>query len=171
MWSTVNVKLRLTLTSILSGMWLSLPSLNQDKKKLIVCIEQNLTYKSVDVSYCFSLRPSVQQVNEYAPSHSRLTRDLILVTDPRVCTLPRLPKGGVWRPKALKMFSEQIKALYRTVGHSDQDKSSVYLSNLFDPDGQISPAKLCSKIKKMAEDLIERPLNQSTDLFKQGCDR
>ncbi|KAI8461765.1 hypothetical protein BY996DRAFT_3658912 [Phakopsora pachyrhizi] len=118
--------------------------------------------------YIDEIWPSFEDLNKFAPSHSRITRDFIVIIDPRVSPLPRTPKGGVARAKALEMFENEIEAIYLNSGRGLSLNSSAI--KICDDQGRVSAEKTLSAIKTLIEETIGQSIKQEVDIFKHGCD-
>ncbi|OBZ74288.1 L-aminoadipate-semialdehyde dehydrogenase large subunit [Grifola frondosa] len=86
--------------------------------------------------------PSIEKANHYAPSHSRIFKEMIMVTNPTK-PLEYTAKGTPRRQVCIQAYNEEIDALYRRVAESSQTGH---------------------------EQGNEAPLLDDDDLFQQGCD-
>lgn len=117
--------------------------------------------------------PSIREANIFAPSHSRLTRDLVLVIDPRVNALPRTPKGQLARVKAIELFSDAIEALY---DHDNDhhplpvdDKLQSY-KHILDPSTNLVFDSVLATVREIVNTIMDSTPHPQQDLFNQGCD-
>ncbi|MBW0473423.1 hypothetical protein O181_013138 [Austropuccinia psidii MF-1] len=130
----------------------------------------------VDVSDCRAVQqyidsiwPSVERVNNFAPSHSRIPRNLILPIDPRITSLPTTPKGLVARAAALERFKREIKNLY------SQSETALALGSLhsqfnFENIGEIPVERVRAIIKSIVYEVSGRIINDNENFFEHGCD-
>ncbi|KAG0151602.1 hypothetical protein CROQUDRAFT_712790 [Cronartium quercuum f. sp. fusiforme G11] len=113
--------------------------------------------------------PSIREANIFAPSHSRLTRDLVLVIDPRVNALPRTPKGQLARVKAIELFSDAIEALYENDPLPVDDKLQSY-KHLLDPSRNLVLDSVLATVREIVNTIMDSTPHPQQDLFNQGCD-
>lgn len=111
--------------------------------------------------------PSIEAANKVASAHSRLTRNLILITDPRIQPLPKTSKFAVARKKTLQLLAEEIDSIYERISVEDHSASG---SSLLDSLGQISEASIYSSVEKILRDVMSREIKAEEDIFLQGCD-
>lgn len=57
-----------------------------------------------------SIRPVVEEANQLGPASAQIYKEMILVVDPKK-PLPRAAKGSVIRPRALKLYEDEINNL------------------------------------------------------------
>lgn len=110
-------------------------------------------------------RPEVVKANEFAPTHSRIFKELLLV-----CSADRpiqlTPKGTVRRKPTLDLYETEIEELYRRAEEASDTSVSI-------------PYKFTAEAtQQYIEALVKevmRPdggaLDVERDLFDQGCDR
>ena len=55
-------------------------------------------------------RNTIEKANEHAPAHSKIFKEMILVTDPDK-PLPRAAKGTIIRKQALAFYKDEIEQL------------------------------------------------------------
>ncbi|KAG0151603.1 hypothetical protein CROQUDRAFT_36660 [Cronartium quercuum f. sp. fusiforme G11] len=112
--------------------------------------------------------PSIEEANKFAPSHSRLTRDLIMVIDPRVTPLPKTSKGQIARVKTLEILAKQIEEIYsRDELAVDKILASM---NVRDGSGNVMRESVLAYIQRIVKITLESNPNTDQDLFSQGCD-
>ncbi|KAG0144881.1 hypothetical protein CROQUDRAFT_723775 [Cronartium quercuum f. sp. fusiforme G11] len=136
-----------------------------------VLIEPGDSY-TVDVTdreavgnYINLIWPSIEEVNRFAPTHSRLTRELILVIDPRVKPLPKTNKGQVARVKTLEMFSDEIEAIYV------RDQLSTESGNvIIDSNGEVVWERVLENVREIVKAISSLDLKDEEDFFVEGCD-
>ncbi|KAH9813208.1 hypothetical protein DFH28DRAFT_897152 [Melampsora americana] len=112
---------------------------------------------------------SIEEVNRFAPTHSRLTRELILITDPRITPLPKTTKGQVARVKTLELFSNQIEEIYSSQFNGsfkmDGDHHGLVAEN-----GVMKFENVLRCVKGIIEEVLNWKVDEDKDLFLQGCD-
>ncbi|KAH9825154.1 hypothetical protein DFH28DRAFT_942970 [Melampsora americana] len=126
----------------------------------------DVTNNEAVVAYIDLIWPSIIEANKFGPSHSRLTRDLIMIVDPRVTPLPRTPKGQISRYKALELFAEQIEAIYS----QDNTSPAMSLELTYDASGAVISKSVCECVQKIVNKSLTCDVNAEEDLFSQGCD-
>ena len=108
-------------------------------------------------------RASVEKMNAYAPAHSRIFKEMIIVNDPNK-PLEYTAKGTPRRQVSLASYTEEIDALYLRVEQSSQmdippprdwslEATTIYVRDLV------------KGVMKVAE------FKDDEDLFVEGCDR
>ncbi|EGO19943.1 hypothetical protein SERLADRAFT_418199 [Serpula lacrymans var. lacrymans S7.9] len=110
--------------------------------------------------------PTIEEANKGAPAFSRIFKEMILFAHPDK-SLPRAAKGSIMRKASLKLYEQEIKALYGLVevGASDSVTSIQYAPESWSFDavekwlGEVAQ-NLGSGTKVSLED----------DLFMQGFD-
>ena len=111
--------------------------------------------------------PSVEEANDFAPSHSRIFKEYILVVDR---PFPRTSKGTVQRQAALRDLEAEINAIYDEFDRMvttdwaqppiswDEEGIRAFVNRVID--GTVGSGR--EKGSKV---------NPERDLFSQGCDR
>ncbi|KAF7985842.1 hypothetical protein HWV62_526 [Athelia sp. TMB] len=106
---------------------------------------------------------AVEEANKSAPAFGRIFKGMILVTvDGK--PLPRVAKGTVARKAALKLYSDEIDALYETTEFSAQGADVVPPTAWTAEDVEIWLAAQAAGIN------FESSLDADIDLFSQGFD-
>ncbi|GBE89735.1 acetyl-CoA synthetase-like protein [Sparassis crispa] len=105
--------------------------------------------------------PTVEQVNEYAPSHSRVFKEMIIVTNPSK-PFQLTAKGTIRRQICIDAYADEIEAVYKAV----QDSSDVEVPI---PVSWTSDTTL-EFIRELVERVMQMKLSDDDDLFQQGCD-
>ncbi|KAM5543844.1 hypothetical protein V8D89_002461, partial [Ganoderma adspersum] len=105
--------------------------------------------------------PTVERANEFAPQHSRIFKEMILITSPSK-PLELNAKGYPRRAPNLKRYLGEIESIYTEVERSAQ--SDV-----------LSPATWSLKevhqfVKTVVEKVMQRAVLDDADLFRSGCD-
>ncbi|EGG00329.1 uncharacterized protein MELLADRAFT_79245 [Melampsora larici-populina 98AG31] len=143
------------------------------KPQIGVVIEPHEKY-AVDVNdrsaverYIDLIWPSIEEANKLAPAHGRITRNMILVIDPRSKSIPKNSKGLVSRPKTLQLLAEEIEAIYQ----QEPDDDTVSGLRLLDSSGKPSESSVTLSIKSIIQTVLKREVKVNDDLFlDQGCD-
>ncbi|KAH7912513.1 hypothetical protein BJ138DRAFT_785417 [Hygrophoropsis aurantiaca] len=105
--------------------------------------------------------PTVEKVNNYAPTHSRIFKEMIIVTSPSK-PFEYTPKGTPQRNACLAAYEEEIEALYDAVKESSQPELI--------PPTQWTADSTLHYIRNVVEKVVLAPLTDDTDLFQVGCD-
>ncbi|KAI0773189.1 acetyl-CoA synthetase-like protein [Trametes elegans] len=103
--------------------------------------------------------PSVERANEYAPQHSRIFKEMILVASkPFQLNVKGYPRRGI----ILKEYQDKIEQLYKEVEQSAQ-------SNISAPEIWDTPSTL-TFIRAVVEQTLRRSLSKDADIFRSGGD-
>ncbi|TFK33802.1 acetyl-CoA synthetase-like protein [Crucibulum laeve] len=109
------------------------------------------------------LWPVVEQANEAAPAFSRIFKEMVLITS-REKPLPRSSKGMVMRKASLRMYEEEIEALYSTIeSHTSGGDGKAPVSW----DVEAVRTWLLEQAQEISSN---KQLSPSNDLFDQGFD-
>ncbi|KZT61197.1 acetyl-CoA synthetase-like protein [Calocera cornea HHB12733] len=114
--------------------------------------------------------PDIEKANAFAPQHSRIFKEFILVLDPRKKSFVKTPKGTISRNASLQVLSEEIDNLYTV---SEQPTKAMYAQ----PPATWNEAglhyfivRLVNGVMRDDESRHRAPIDESRDLFEQGCD-
>ncbi|KZO93870.1 acetyl-CoA synthetase-like protein [Calocera viscosa TUFC12733] len=99
--------------------------------------------------------PEIEKANAFAPQHSRIFKEFILVADPVNKPVPRTPKGTVSRNALLKLYAEEIEAIYTAAEHPTRADWAV-------------PPVVNGVMRSEKENA--HSVDEKRDLFEQGCD-
>ncbi|KIY53550.1 acetyl-CoA synthetase-like protein [Fistulina hepatica ATCC 64428] len=105
--------------------------------------------------------PQVERMNEFAPSHSRLTKEMIIVAGPRR-PFPLTAKGSPRRAIILNDYADDIEQLYASLASSS--------------DVDIAPPEewtRCSSLvflRAVVHRVMGVAVEDNEDLFYHGCD-
>ncbi|KAI0062574.1 acetyl-CoA synthetase-like protein [Artomyces pyxidatus] len=105
--------------------------------------------------------PTVERMNEFAPQHSRLFKEMILVASPSKkfeYTAKMTPR----RPAILKTYNDEINALYDAVDETSQIDIPLPLD--------WSPPEAEKFVRQAIFLVMKRDLSSDVDLFQHGCD-
>ncbi|KAG8684167.1 hypothetical protein FRC08_013838, partial [Ceratobasidium sp. 394] len=108
--------------------------------------------------------PYVERANHISPTHSRLSKDAIILVDPSR-PLPRTPKGTIPRSAALKAYETEIDDMY-TALEKDVGANTVIGA----PESWQDPALVQEWVGKCVSHILERDVAISGDFFQQGMD-
>ncbi|KAF8890513.1 hypothetical protein CPB84DRAFT_1849102 [Gymnopilus junonius] len=105
--------------------------------------------------------PTVQRMNEFAPQHSRLFKEMIMVSKPSKpfqYTVKNTPR----RPFILNEYAEEIKALYDAVADSTQ--SSI------PPPADWELTTTLDFVRLVVNKVMIHGVQDDEDIFQRGCD-
>ncbi|KAJ7607406.1 hypothetical protein FB45DRAFT_948237 [Roridomyces roridus] len=113
------------------------------------------------VEFRRSIWPTIEQANRYAPTHSRMFKEMILVADPSR-PVELTAKGTLRRKVVVDMYEEEIRALYEVV-----DKSSQ--AHLTAPE-TLDFASIIEFVRRVVGEVMLKKPGDEEDLFQHGCD-
>ncbi|THU99130.1 acetyl-CoA synthetase-like protein [Dendrothele bispora CBS 962.96] len=106
--------------------------------------------------------PTVEQANEFAPAHSRIFKEMILVADPKK-PFEMTPKGTPRRNAVLRDYAEEIESAYGAFDESSQVQ--------FPPPKSWSTEDCISFIHSAIKSIMtDVELGNDDDIFQKGCD-
>ncbi|KAI9058660.1 acetyl-CoA synthetase-like protein [Trametes sanguinea] len=106
--------------------------------------------------------PSIEKMNAYAPSHSRIFKEMIMVTSPNK-PLEYTAKGTPRRQVCINAYSEEIDALYKRVEESAQVE--------MEPPRDWSPESTREYVGNVVRKVMKNDeVQDEDDIFLQGCD-
>ncbi|OBZ65571.1 Polyketide synthase HetM [Grifola frondosa] len=105
--------------------------------------------------------PSVERMNECAPGHSRLLKEMILVASPSK-PFSYTAKGTPRRGMIVGAYKEEIEALYDSMDLSSQSDIPIPSSWIGD-----EPLKF---VRSVIERAMRADLQDDQDIFQHGCD-
>ncbi|KAJ7452161.1 hypothetical protein B0H11DRAFT_1742224 [Mycena galericulata] len=105
--------------------------------------------------------PTIEAANRYAPTHSRIFKEMILVADPSK-PIELTAKGAPRRNAVLDMYQDEIRVVYGAVDESSQ-------AHLTAPDEYDFTASLKFMRRVVGEVMHEMP-GDDDDIFQHGCD-
>ncbi|TFK94521.1 acetyl-CoA synthetase-like protein [Polyporus arcularius HHB13444] len=112
-------------------------------------------------AYRNKIWPTIERVNEYAPQHSRIFKEMITVTSPSKpfqFTVKGLPRRNI----ILQEYHDEIEALYKQVEESAQSE--------FAPPIQWDEASTLEFVRTIVESTLHRSLPNDADIFRNGGD-
>ncbi|KAI0314888.1 hypothetical protein OF83DRAFT_1165029 [Amylostereum chailletii] len=105
--------------------------------------------------------PTVERMNEYAPQHSRLFKEMIVVTSP---SKPFVYSGKMSprRPTILEDYKHEIEAVYKKVDESSQGDIPVPT--------EWSLLQTMYFVRRSVAGVLKTSVGDDDDLFQHGCD-
>ncbi|KDQ52238.1 hypothetical protein JAAARDRAFT_184391 [Jaapia argillacea MUCL 33604] len=104
---------------------------------------------------------SVETANAFAPSHSRIFKEMILVADPAK-PFELTPKGTPRRQAVLAAYANEIEVLYASVEQSTQKD--------LDPPLIWTLESATEFVRLALKKTLSVPVGDEDDIFQQGCD-
>ncbi|KAF8908295.1 acetyl-CoA synthetase-like protein [Mucidula mucida] len=105
--------------------------------------------------------PTVERMNGFAPQHSRIFKEMILVAHPNKPFL-YTAKNTTRRKPILKEYEQEIEDLYNAVEESTQPGLL--------PPTQWDPDSTKGFVRTVIHNVLSHPIDDSDDLFQHGCD-
>ncbi|KAI1789126.1 acetyl-CoA synthetase-like protein [Ganoderma leucocontextum] len=105
--------------------------------------------------------PTIERVNAYAPQHSRIFKEMILIASPSKpfqFNAKAIPRRGV----ILQQYSEEIEAIYRAVENSAQSD--------FAPPAAWDTTSTLDFVRAIVKSTLSRSLADDADIFRNGGD-
>lgn len=101
-------------------------------------------------------------MNRYAPQHSRVFREMIIVSTPEK-PFTFTGKGTPRRQAIINEYADEINATYDAVGE------------IVPPDAPFPPSWTDESTLNFVRDIVQRvmgvPIRDDDDIFRNGCDR
>ncbi|KAK0190676.1 hypothetical protein F5146DRAFT_1137503 [Armillaria mellea] len=104
---------------------------------------------------------TIKKINQIAPQHSRLFKEMIIVTKPGR-PLAYTAKNTLRRQAALNDYNAEIETLYETV--EDRARSGIL------PPLEWSDTSTLEFVRNVVLQTLPRPVLDNQDLFQHGCD-
>lgn len=104
----------------------------------------------------------MERLNDYAPQHSRLFKEMILVTSPDKPFM-YTAKGSTRRGVILNAYEAEIDACYEEVERSATVDTPEL--NSFDADS------IQTFVRKVVTSVLDKQVADDVDIFQCGCDR
>ncbi|KAI0060400.1 acetyl-CoA synthetase-like protein [Artomyces pyxidatus] len=104
---------------------------------------------------------TVERLNQYAPTHSRLFKEMILVSSPSK-PFEYTMKGTPRRSVAIAAYKQEIDALYQSVEESSQTD--------IEPPSSWTEIETLPFIQAVVHRVMQRSIKDDIDLFGEGCD-
>ncbi|KAF5361117.1 hypothetical protein D9758_009087 [Tetrapyrgos nigripes] len=105
--------------------------------------------------------PTIEKANSYAPSHSRIFKEMIVVADPAK-PFELTPKGTLRRPRILQAYEAEIEKTYEDFKASTQEHITAPQTwSLFE----------CLELVRCTiKGVMNVDINDTDDIFQKGCD-
>ncbi|RPD63492.1 acetyl-CoA synthetase-like protein [Lentinus tigrinus ALCF2SS1-6] len=105
--------------------------------------------------------PTMERVNHYAPAHSRIFKELVLVTSPSK-PFEFTAKGTPRRQACITAYSDEIDDVYRKMEESSQTDIA--------PPEEWTRESVQRYIRTIVDKVMSAPVRDDDDLFQNGCD-
>ncbi|TCD65683.1 putative NRPS-like protein biosynthetic cluster [Steccherinum ochraceum] len=106
--------------------------------------------------------PSVEKMNAYAPQHSRIFKEMILVTSPSK-PFTYTAKNTIRRQAIIKAYESEIEALYAAAAETAQAED-------LSPPQSWDVASATAFVRLVVTRVVKGALTDEDDLFQKGCD-
>ena len=140
---------------------------------LLVEPRNAVCYKEEQQILLNEIWPTVLKANQGCPAHGRIMKDFVIFTTPDK-PIPRTAKGGINRYEVLRMYANEIKALYAARNNSTVIKKSsnnVLESRADYPQTTISLLDIKAKIySALSRSTYLHDLRDTDDFFQHGLD-
>ncbi|TDL22685.1 acetyl-CoA synthetase-like protein [Rickenella mellea] len=135
---------------------------------LLVQPVENKTFDPTDVakfiSFIDEIWPAIEEANTFAPKHSRIFKEMIIVTDP-VRPLQFTPKGTLRKKVALDEYAAEIDQLYNNTEFKNQGQADDLLRpKSWDEESCLTLARA------VVGSVLRQPLSDDDDIFLYGAD-
>ncbi|KAI0677488.1 acetyl-CoA synthetase-like protein [Trametes maxima] len=111
--------------------------------------------------YRNTIWPTVERANEFAPQHSRIFKEMILVTSP-LKPFTYTMKGFPQRVKILNNYREEIETLYADL--EEHAQSDVPPPSAWDAENT------AAFLRAAVEQVLQQAIAYDADFFRSGCD-
>ncbi|KAJ7103042.1 hypothetical protein B0H15DRAFT_810726 [Mycena belliarum] len=108
-----------------------------------------------------SIWPVVEEANQFAPTHSRIFKEMILVADPSK-PIELTAKGTPRRQAVLNTYDPEIRSVYAAVEESSQ-------THLTAPDTYAAQGSL-NFVRHVVSKVMREMPGDDDDIFQHGCD-
>ncbi|KAL0958751.1 hypothetical protein HGRIS_014075 [Hohenbuehelia grisea] len=105
--------------------------------------------------------PSIEKANDVAPSHSRLFKEMIMVSQPSK-PFQYTAKGTPRRQIVLNLYSQEIDEIYAAVEESSQADIAIPTS--------LTEDACLVYISNVVNKVMRGNIDKGVDLFQHGCD-
>ena len=113
-------------------------------------------------STSFTPRPAVEKANDFAPKHSRIFKEMIIVSSPSKPFM-YTAKNTARRQAILRDYEAEIEALYNVV----EDGTQADLS----PPQSWDVEHTRDFVRRVVKKVLNMEVRDTDDLFRKGCDR
>lgn len=108
------------------------------------------------------LRPSIKMANDYAPAHSRLFREMIILAKPNK-PFTFTGKGSIRKSAVVADYDDEIVATYAAV-------EAATSANVDSPETWTKETTL-DFVRTVVHKVMESKVEDSDDIFQHGGDR
>ena len=108
-------------------------------------------------------RPTVERMNDYAPQHSRVFKEMILVTSPDK-PFTYTAKSTPRRQAIINEYEPEIEAIYAAAAESTQAEDLT-------PPVHWDEAETKEFVSTIVRRVVKAKLGDDDDMFQKGCDR
>ncbi|KAI0313071.1 acetyl-CoA synthetase-like protein [Amylostereum chailletii] len=113
------------------------------------------------VQFRNAIWPTVLKLNDFSPTHSRLFKEMILVTDPGKPLL-MTPKGTPQRRTCLEAYQQEIENLYHNIENVSQ--LDIQLPKTW------TAKSTLGFVRENVQGVMKARVKDEDDLFQHGCD-
>ncbi|KZT61212.1 acetyl-CoA synthetase-like protein [Calocera cornea HHB12733] len=113
--------------------------------------------------------PDIEKANAFAPQHSRIFKEFILVSDPRKKPLIKTAKGTVSRNAIFQQYAEEIDAIYTAAEHPIKAEWAQPPQMWDEKALHEFVVRIVAGVMR-SENSSLPPVDENRDLFEQGCD-
>ena len=132
---------------------------------VIVAPKQEFAFDPKDEERVIKFRndiwPTVEKLNAFAPTHSRVFKEMILVESPSK-PFQYTAKATVRRQLVLSEYAAEIDELYRTVEASAQEVVA--------PPAEWTQESSLGFVRELVGKVLGRTVADGADVFQHGCD-
>ncbi|EKM51191.1 uncharacterized protein PHACADRAFT_263199 [Phanerochaete carnosa HHB-10118-sp] len=105
--------------------------------------------------------PTVERMNDYAPQHSRLFKEMIMVASPQK-PFTYTAKNTARRAAIVNEYAEEIEALYAAADEASEDDLVPPSSWAYEPAKEF--------VRAVVTRVLEHGVGDNDDIFQHGCD-
>ncbi|KAK0238145.1 hypothetical protein EDD85DRAFT_921521 [Armillaria nabsnona] len=105
--------------------------------------------------------PTIEKMNKFAPKHSRIFKEMVLVSSPSK-PFTYTTKNTARRLPVIEDYEDEIQALYDTVEDN-------ILPDILSP-CEWNATSVVGFIRAVVRHILKQPLSDEDDLFEYGCD-
>ncbi|KAJ3897995.1 hypothetical protein F5879DRAFT_910286 [Lentinula edodes] len=107
------------------------------------------------------LWPTIEQMNNFAPQHSRVFKEMILVASPSKPFM-YTAKNTACRQAILNQYEEEIEAVYKAVEETTQSDIPAPV--------EWNPLSTKSFVRTIVTQVLSHTVKDGDDIFQYGCD-
>ncbi|EJT96901.1 acetyl-CoA synthetase-like protein, partial [Dacryopinax primogenitus] len=116
-----------------------------------------------------SVWDDIHKANTFAPQHSRIFKEFILVSDPVQKPLLRTPKGTIARNASLQLYADDIERIYEAAARPTQEEWAQPPDSWDDIGIHQFVVRVVNGVMR-GDHANASEVNETRDLFEQGCD-